>query len=246
MRRSIPVLLIALYSLNACVGSKPPAFQPTEQSPFQIYHTLDRAYRQVSSFHGEATITIDTPEQSGQVKGQIDVHSPQKAEILLQTPFGGVVGRLEIRRHYLMFYDADDHLQYIGSPDDTGIPALPELFTGQQELIPILTGMINLPDNFQSTLTSDSLNNGMYVLHFSSDSTHSAYEYNPAVGMFAKYSETNNITGQQTKILFDKFTRVNDFHFPRTIKVVQPEQKRLLSIYYHSITINREDQANAL
>jgi len=224
------------------VGSKPPAFQPTEKSPFQIYHKLDRAYRLVTSFHGEATITIDTPEQSGQVKGQIDVRYPQKAEILLQTPFGGVVGRLEIRRHYLMFYDADDHLQYIGSPDDTGIPALPELFTGQQELIPILTGMINLPDSFQSTLVSDSLENGMYVLHFSSDSTQSVYDYNPEIEMFTKYLETDKSSGKQTKILFDKFITVDDFHLPRSVKVVQPDQKRLLSIYYHSITINREDQ----
>lgn len=141
-----------------------------------------------------------------------------------------------------MFYDADDHLQYIGSPDDTGIPALPELFTGQQELIPILTGMINLPDSFQSTLVSDSLENGMYVLHFSSDSTQSVYDYNPEIEMFTKYLETDKSSGKQTKILFDKFITVDDFHLPRSVKVVQPDQKRLLSIYYHSITINREDQ----
>ncbi len=246
MHKPTVLLLMGLFALSACVATKPSTFQPTEESPYKIQRNLDRKFRSVSTFHGEATITIDTPDQSGQVRGKIEVKFPQKAEIILQTPFGGMVGRLEIRRHYLMFYNADNQLQFIGSPKHTGIPALPQLFTGQQEIIPILTGMINLPDNLHSTLTGDSLENGKYSLYFSNDSTTSRYQFNPQTDMFDAYREFNRNTGQQTDIAFGKFTEVNGMQLPRSIKVTQPNEHRLFSIYYHSMTINREEHANAL
>lgn len=189
---------------------------------------------------------VDTPEQSGQVSGDITVEPSQAAEIILKSPFGGKVGRLVIRHQYLLFYNANDKLQYIGSPDNTGIPALPEIFSGQQDLVTILAGMMNLPDNMNQTMLSDSMDGPLYQINFRTDSTTSSYWYDPTVAMFSKYRETELPSGRQTEIELGKFTEVDGMQLPRTIKISQPGKRRMLAIYYHSINISRENSANAL
>jgi len=232
--------------LYSCVSTKPPVFHPEETSPQQIYSRLDRQFRTVTNFQGDATLAIDTPEQSGQVSSEISANPGKDAEIILKSPFGGKVGRLVIRRRYLMFYNAEDRLQFIGSPDNTGIPALPEIFSGQQDLPTIITGMLNLPANPNQSVASDSMDGDLYWLRFESDSTTTDYWYDPQVAMLSRYQEVEKFTGKKTTIEFDKFTEINGMQLPRSIKIIQPEERRMLAIYYHSINISRDQSADAL
>ena len=246
VRRFFSLVLSSSIILSSCVATNPPAFDRDELSPQKIYYQLDRQFRSMTSFRGDATITIDTPKQSGQVRSEVIVESDDQAEIILRSPFGGKVGRLVIRRSYLLFYNADDNLQYVGSPDNTGIPALPQLFTGEQNLVSLLTGQIEFPADFTESLVSDSVDNAHYQLTFQTDTTSLQYWYDPTVSMITRYVETQIQTRKKTVIEFEKFTNVDGLQLPRSIRITQPGERRMLAIYYHSVNISRENTADVL
>ncbi len=54
-----------------------------------------------------------------------------------------------------------------------------------------------------------------------------------------KYRELNIGTGVTTEIDLQNFIELEGINLPRSIKIIQPEEKRLLSIYYQDIQIAR-------
>jgi len=90
------------------------------------------------------------------------------------------------------------------------------------------------------------MDGALYQINFRTDSTAFSYWYDPTVSMFSRYQETALPSGRQTVIEFGKFTEVDSLQLPRSIKISQPGKRRMLSIYYHSINISRENSADAL
>ncbi|HKJ66802.1 MAG TPA: DUF4292 domain-containing protein [bacterium] len=236
-RFNILILLAAL--LVGCGSGQVFRFTPTEQNPQQIYKRISQDAATIASYQGTANLTIDTPDQSGRIKGEIEVKPYESAKIRIQHPFGGYLGTLEFKENYLIFLDPAGNVQYVGTTENTGIPGLPALFSGKQNIIVLLTGLLNIPENPLQSLTADSLQDNLQVLYYTSPELHQTYWYDSRVNKVVKYRELNLGTGVTTEIDLQNFIELEGINFPRSIKIIQPEEKRLLSIYYQDIQIAR-------
>lgn len=204
-----------------------------------MYRNIQHDIDALTDYTGSATLTLDTPEQSGRIGGEVRITPRKKATIKIQHPFGGYLGTLEFKQDYLLFFDAGGNLQYVGTTDQTGIPGLPVLFSGDQNMVVLLTGLLNLPEQATATLTGDTLQDRQWVLHYDTPGSRQTYWYDPEVGRITKYTEEQKATGTVTEIELSGFIEVDGINLPRSIKVVQPVEKRMLSVYYHDISIQK-------
>lgn len=240
------VLLIFTATLLGCSGTGVFRSTTIPDSPREVYRNIQRDIDALASYSGSATLTLDTPEQSGRIGGEVQITPQEKATIKIQHPFGGYLGTLEFKKNYLLFFDAGGNLQYVGTTDQTGIPGLPVLFSGDQNMVVLLTGLLNLPDQSTATLTGDTLRDQLWVLHYDTPDSRRTYWYSPEFGRITKYTEEHKTTGAVTEIELSGFLKIEGINLPRSIKVVQPGEKRMLSVYYHDISIQkRKNRVNA-
>lgn len=233
------LLLFLFATLLGCSGAGVFRAVSVPKSPQEIYRNIQRDISLISSYDGTATLTLDTPEQSGRIRGKVQITPGQKATIKIQHPFGGYLGTLEFKKDYLLFFDAGGDLQYVGTTEQTGIPGLPVLFSGDQNIVVILAGILNLPDQQSATLSSDTLTDHQWVLHYATPENQRTYWYDTELRRITKYIEIQNGTGLRTEIDLSDFVEVDGMNMPRSIKIVQPVAKRMLSVYYHDIAIQK-------
>ncbi|MCF7805767.1 MAG: DUF4292 domain-containing protein [Candidatus Marinimicrobia bacterium] len=218
---------------------------PTDQTPQQLSEEIEADFNTIKSFQGSATLTLDTPEQSGRIRSQIMVTPFTLAIVEIKTPFGGQFGTLEVRKNYLSFYNAKGELDYIGAPDELGIPGMPAIMTGRQDLLRILIGAINFPSDATTELIQDEMTESSYILRYQTEDATLQYWVDPMSRKITKYEETNKSTGVETTITLTDYAEVDGIKLPRTIQVEQSALKRFFSINYHEINIQRNGQAHA-
>ena len=244
VRLKLSVMVLAAL-LVSCAGRPGFRFIPSAQAPRQLSEEIEADFSAIKSFTGSATLTLDTPEQSGRIRSQIRVTPFSSATVEIQTPFGGQFGKLEVRKNYLSFFNAKGELEYIGAPDELGIPGMPAIVTGRQDLLRILIGAINFPRDADTELIFDEMDDGAYTLRYRTDEATLQYWVNPEIRKITKYTETNTRTGMETTITLADYTEVDGISLPRTIQVKQSALKRFFSINYHKMNIQRNGQTHA-
>ena len=240
-RRTIVTGLLLLFVLTGCTPTAVKRITPSEENRVKIFQEIQTDFSSIRSFHGNATLTLDTPEQSGRISAEIELKPFTRATILIKTPFGGQFGRLELRKNYAMFYDASGALKYIGPPENAGVPGLPDIVTGDQQLIRLLIGAINLPDAGKSSaLKSEKFEDNLYHITYQNDENTTQYWIDPAVRKITQYQQIAEKQTEKTVINLSDYAEVDGLQLPRLITVTQPGARRLLSIYYHNIQITRK------
>ena len=248
MPKALSVIFVFIsLSLVSCAGTAGPSLftTPFKATPEFVKQVIAKDVAVISEFEGEATITIDSPEQSGKVRGDVSISPPEEAYINLKHPFGGILGTLEFKENYLVFYDAKGNVQFIGTTEETGIPGLPRIISGQQNVTHVFLGLINLPMDSTIVLQQDSLGGELYHLEYESDYISREYLVDPKLRKVVKYTETDLLTGMNTIIDISNFTEIQGVNIPKSITVTQPGSKRMFSIFYHKIQIALQKVKNA-
>jgi len=231
--------LCGLLGLSGCAGGLTTRFNPAKFNPEKFSENIRRDFQSITHFNGRATITLDSPEQSGRISSQITIIPDDHTVVDFRTPFGGVVGTLEFTKDMAVFINAKDELQYIGDPKGAGIPGLPQIIRGKQDLQRILLGLINLPVNLDSQLQKEGMDGTLYRLVYQIPEAKVQYWVDPRTKHIIKYEEYNRHSGERTSIDLANFIQIKGIRFPRSITITQLDQKRLFSVYYHKIEITR-------
>ena len=245
MRYGLVGFLITGLSLvlMSCTGVMMTRLSPSPESRQVLSDEIRSDFNSIIDFRGTATLTFDSPEQSGRVNSEIHTRPYFKATIDLKMPFGGQAGRVEIRENFVAFYTPDGTLKYIGSPEDAGIPGLPSIFTGSTDILRVLIGAINLPERSEAKFIRESRDHSRFVWEYVSDSLRQEYWIDPVVRRVVKYKETPIANGNTITIDLSKYLVIDGIQLPRSITVMQPGEKRMFSIYYNDIEIIRNEYA---
>ena len=245
MRRDLFITgLVITAVLVGCAGHFPGAIVPDRHSLPEISQVVRIELDSIKRFTGDATLTVDSPEQSGRVGSAIEVLPQEQAVIRLQSPFGGVVGRMKITPGLFVLYNQKGELQYVGSPQNPGLPGFPDLSALHHDLFSVLMGVITFPDSLNDE-TVDSNQEGQYIISRMQDDQQISYWVDPGLMKVTKYEE--QAEGEQPRLTmeFNNFTNTRGINFPRSIRVIQHQQNRMFSIYYHQIEIERSETSHA-
>ncbi len=238
MKRSLVLSVGLLVSLTGCAGHFPGGITGGGITLPEISSTINSELDTIRKFSGEATFTVDSPERSGRVGSAIEILPAQEATIHLQSPFGGVVGKMKLTQEVFILYNQNGELEHVGSPQNPGLPGFPDLSSMDRDLLGILMGVIALPDTIvESAVTVNE--KGQFLLSNVKGSHHRNFWVDPRVARVTRYEEYTGNRENRITMEFSDFTLVEGIHLPRSIRVIQHEQNRMFSVYYHKIRIQR-------
>jgi|GEM_PF-1607217 len=238
-------LISSAVLVTGCTGHFQRDFGTTPPAPGRIGEHIRGELSSIRQFTGEATLTIDSPEQSGRVGSRIAIKPEEQAEITLQSPFGGVVGRMTLSPELFMLYNRTGNLEYVGSPERPGLPGFPDLSGEEDHLLQILMGLVSPPDSRELKMNTPA-ESGQYIFTNHKNGRTAKYRIDPRIGRVTQYTVGTASASDSLVVTFSHFTRVDGIHFPKSIQVIQPLQKRMFSIFYHEIQIQRQERSHVI
>jgi hypothetical protein len=227
-------LLIALI-LSACTSPK--LALDTEKVSFnQLLDYIQTEEGQLITLEASCRISVDSEEFSGNFFANVYYINEDSLLLSVSGPFGVQAGTLFIGKERFIFYNKMTNKFYNGSVTDFEDKNLFQFPLKMRELINIFAAKEDLPS---MKIKDYIIDDGLYFI----SATNNNYEYkiwiDNSTGRIVKLSQHKD---NQTMFVreYGDFVTSGNSHFPRKIKMVRPDKKQAVSVYYTHLSINEE------
>ena len=234
------VILFLTLFLSACTSPKL-ALDTKKVSFNELLDFIQIEEDWLKTLKASCRISVDSEEFSGNFFA--NVYYIKKDSLLLSVsgPFGVQAGSLFIGKERFIFYNQMSNKFYNGSIKDFENKNLFQFPLKMRELINIFTAKENLPS---MRIEDYKIDNGMYYINATNGSDKYNVWVDNSAGRIVKLTVNRNDQIILTREYGD-FVASGNSYFPRKIKMVRPEEKQAVSVYYTNLSINeaidRED-----
>jgi outer membrane lipoprotein-sorting protein len=193
--------------------------------------------RQVRTLRGEGSISFESPGESNSGSFEVYVKKPDSLRLELKGPFGIHVGTLTISGTAYLFYNWRDNTATRGTTEGTPFAFLIQIALRANEVIRSFSGEF-LPPLSGDSLVSFSVRDDMYTFQYRSGDGIREYRVDPAAMRASSY---RFIDGTDKTRLLAMASRFDDDYIvpmPRLLRVVDPVQRRSVTISYGDISLN--------
>ena len=236
VRRYFYRSLILLVFLQCTKAVHRPVFNPNEDRWEIVRQILLHNYSRLRTLKGHAKLIIETPQAAYSANAEILINRPDSLYMKIEAALGIDIGSLFADRTRFVLYAPMQNTCYIGSTDSMDLDAFISFDLSYAKLLQILMGMelaygakkgVLMPVENALIYTGQ---NGQYQYNYLID---------PYQGVVTKVfvKDKNN----QIVLLkeFSRFVELSGVKIPRTIRLVRPEKKESLTLFYNRLTINR-------
>lgn len=230
--RFIAVLTLSL-TLSHCGSSRRDhtRLRPTAE----VTATLQNNFANVHSFKGQATLSVETPEQSFSTSALIWFQRPDTLYIKLEAAFGIDVGWLFAAGDHFVLYLPRQNTCYTGSTRSIPIDQFISLDLSYAELARLVFGQ-EWPEGTLQPFPQQM--DRLWSIRSVQDTLELEYLYDPAQ---LAVIETIGRTLQGITVLhktFSRFTKKKNCIIPQTIRLQMPLARQAVSLFYHSMQLN--------
>ena len=233
MRCSIFFLITIFFT--ACTSPK--LALDTEKVSFnKLLDYIQTEEAQLHTLKASCRISVDSEEFSGNFFANVYYIKEDSLLLSVSGPFGVQAGTLFIGKERFIFYNQMSNRFYNGSVADFENKNIFQFPLKMRELINIFAAKENLPS---MKIEEYSIDDGEYFIL----ANNGPYQYkiwiDHSAGRITKISQH---TGQKTEFIreYGDFTSSDNSYFPRKIKMVRPEDKQAVSVFYTNLTINED------
>jgi len=212
-----------------------PVFSPDENRWEIVRQNLLHNYSRLRTLKGQAKLIIETPQAAYSANASILINRPDSLYMKIEAALGIDIGSLFADRSRFVLYAPMQNTCYVGSTDSMDLDAFISFDLSYAKLLQALMGMelahgtkkgVLKPSNNTLIYTG---NNGQYQYK---------YQIDPYQGVVTKMfiRDKNN----QIVLLkeFSRFVELSGVKIPRTIRLMRPEKKESLTLFYKQLTIN--------
>lgn len=248
MRCRVPVRVLfaaaSLALLNGCASPKPAAEREIpEEFP---YHTLEQIQLHLreqqdllTSFQAKASISVRTPERSGQFSADMHARKNDSLYLSISPGLGIEAARALVTPDSFYFYDRIKNRLVYGSLGEAA-GFLPQPFTSEN-LFENILGLTAPTADTQWEVSTDS---SYYVL--TSEEGLRRYVVDPAFWRVVRYDEFSPSGTLVEQRRYTDFGEFGDTVLPRRVEFERPLQDQRASIYYRDIIIEPDHLTFAL
>ncbi len=194
----------------------------------------------IEAAKGEGTISVETPTVAQSGSFELSLKKPDSLLVRLKGPFGIKVGSALITRTRFLFYNSLQNRLVSGESTQENLSRVLHVDIGFDDLLSLFTGGVFLagdggvPDN---TGVED---NAYTLLYRSGNGTH-RYFIDPSTLMITKIECLDGEGKLELEQRFINFQRVDSTFVPFTIRIVQPKQRRMVSVVYADLNFNPQN-----
>jgi len=228
------ILLFVLY-FSACTSPK--LALDTEKVSFnELLDYVQIEEKKLNTLKASCRISVDSEEFSGNFFANIYYINEDSLLLSVSGPFGVQAGTLFIGKERFIFYNQMTNKFYNGSVTDFENKNLFQFPLKMRELINIFAAKENLPS---MKIEEYKIDDGLYFIKTSTSNNNYKIWIDNSTGRIVKLSQHRD---DQTMLVreYGDFVSSGKFHFPRKIKMVRPNEKQAVSVFYTHLSINEE------
>jgi hypothetical protein len=198
-----------------------------------VHHRDD----QIRTLKGEGSITFESPEDSHSGSFEVFVKKPDSLRLELKGPFGIHIGTLALSAKEYLYYDWRNNIANRGAATGAPFSSLIRLALHADEIVRAFTGEF-LRDRPGDSLQSFQVQDDLYVLRYHTDPGIQEYRVDSDAGSVASYRMLDSTGKADLIAMASRFDDRGVASMPRMLRVVDPRQRRSITITYSDMTLN--------
>ena len=233
-------LLFTFILLGTSCTSPKIALDTQKVTINELLDFIDAEQNKIITLQASCRISVDSEEFSGNFFATVYYTQNDSLLISVSGPFGIQAGTLFIGKERFIFYNQMTNKFFNGSIKDFEDKNFFQFPLKMTELVHIFAAKESLPS---MKIKDYRIDDGLYFIN----ATNSIYTYkiwiDNSTGRIVKLSQ--HIDDKTLLVReYGDFTTIGNSHFPRKIKMVRPDEKQAVSVFYTHLSINEDIERN--
>ena len=241
---SSTTIVLAVFLLVGCNSTKSVSHTPLT-TELAIERVNGRAGL-VKTLKGSGNLTIESAELNATVSFELALRRPDSLLLTLEGPFGVNVGSIFIAGDRFVFYNAANNQVVEGNVEHVRLPWLAGLKLDGESITTFLTASPAIPRggivrrNHPSTDDEDA---DPVLLQCPRTDGSDEVNVDPADGVVKRYASFDSRHGLVLVQEFSQYAEADGVLMPHLLRIIMPPERRMLSLHFRKISINREPVA---
>ena len=233
---SVGAILVILESCGTQKGS----IGTTTASSDQIHEVVRNNQTKMQTARGEGTISVETPSIAQSGSFVLSLKKPDSLLVILKGPFGIKVGSALFTRDNFLFYNSLENRLYSGVTSAENLAKVLRVDLGFDDLINLFSGGVFFRDD-TGVPDETGVEDDQFTLVYRDDGKTHKYYIDPKSMLITKI-EYLDIEGKlDFEQRFINFQDVDSALVPFNIRIIQPKERRMVSVVYSDLSFNPHD-----
>jgi hypothetical protein len=227
--------MAVVLALSHCGPSRRNTSSPLPSA--QVTTGLQKNFNNVQSLKGQATLSVETPEQSFSTAARIWFQRPDTLFIKLEAAFGIDVGWLFAAGEHFVLYLPRQNTYYTGSTGSIPLDQFISMDFEYPELLRLIFGE-EWPEGQVDPFPH--LADRLWSIHSVKDTLNIDYLYDPAREAIVETIGRDQHGIPVIRKTFSRFIRKKGCIIPQTIRLQMTPAREAVSLFYHSLQLNEK------
>ncbi|HEY6952813.1 MAG TPA: DUF4292 domain-containing protein [Bacteroidota bacterium] len=192
----------------------------------------------MQSARGEGTISVETPTMAQSGSFTLMLRKPDSLLVNIQGPFGIKIGSALLTRDNFLFYSSLENRLFVGSTNPQNLARVLRVNLGFDDLLNLFTGGIFQQED-RGTPDASRVEDGQFTFLYRNAAGSHKYFINPENKLITKIQNLD-VDG---KLIFEQrfvnFQAIDSTFVPFNIRIIQPPERRMVSVVYSDLVLNR-------
>ncbi len=195
----------------------------------------------ITSMEAEGTLTIESPENSGETNFELLLNRPDSLWMKFTGPFGISYGTLMLSRQQFIFYNVRENCRFVGIPRAETLERVFSVALSFDEILNAVMGSVGAIDA-EDTIHQVSIAEDQYVIE-----AHTAFGkkelWIDGEAFVATKSAQFDREGRPVIAGFaSRVETINGASMPHVIRIILPKRRQSASIAYGTVSINTKTE----
>lgn len=189
---------------------------------------------------GEGTISVETPSIAQSGSFVLSLRRPDSLLVILKGPFGIKVGSALFTRSSFLFYNSFENRLFSGETSPKNLSKVLHIDISFDDLINLFTGGIFLKEDM-GIPEGTGVEDGQFTLVYRNNGETHKYYIDPLTLLITKI-EYLDVQGKlELEQRYINFQTVDSALVPFNIRIIQPKERRMVSVVYSDLSFNTQN-----
>ncbi len=239
MRPRVVLHFVVLAFLAQSCASPPSTFRNRTITSDQVHDIVRTNQIRMRTATGEGTISVETPTMAQSGSFALTLRKPDSLLVTLRGPFGIKIGSALLTRQQFWFYSSLENRLFTGETNPTNLSRVLRVNLSFDDLLNLFTGGVFQQTDFGPPDQAGVEDEQFTFVYRKDNGTHK-YSIDPQTLLITKIQNLDD----QGKLVFEQrfvnFQTIDSTEIPFNIRIVQPKERRMISVVYSDMAINKE------
>jgi outer membrane lipoprotein-sorting protein len=207
-------------------------------TPALIHERVRANVERIQTLSGSGTVSIESLEMAGSGSFEILLRKPDSLLLKLEGPFGIEVGSALVTRSEFTFYNSLRNQLITGSTNSENLAKTLRMKVTFEDLMNLFTGASFLSEDTEAA-DDFRVELEQYVLTYRHVNTTRVYWVDPATLLISKIQHLDATGKLAAEQQYTKYLTTAEGSFPASVRYIMNSQRRVLSVFYDEVTVNK-------